>query len=80
LSAVQWLWLIKFFELEVSVRKMSLQLGLSYRAVYGAVNVIRIAILSHAEDASSLLGGEIELYEAYFGGAAKRQAGKSRRR
>ena len=36
LSAVQWLSLIKLFELEVSVRKMSLQLGLSYRAVYGA--------------------------------------------
>ncbi len=47
---------------------MSLQLGLSYRAVYGAVNAIRMAILSHAEDAATLLGGEIEIDEAYFGG------------
>ena len=76
LSAVQWLSLIKLFELEVSVRKMSLQLGLSYRAVYGAVSTIRMAILSHAEDAPSLLGGEIELDEAYFGGRRKGNRGR----
>ena len=76
LSAVQWLSLIKLFELEVSVRKMSLQLGLSYRAVYGAVNAIRMAILSHAEDATTLLGGEIELDEAYFGGRRKGNRGR----
>src|SRR5512136_356312 len=76
LSAVQWLSLIKLFELEVSVRKMSLQLGLSYRAVYGAVSTIRMAILSHAEDAASLLGGEIELDEAYFGGRRKGNRGR----
>jgi len=77
LSAVQWLWLIKLFELEVSVRKMALQLGLSYRSVYGAVSAIRMAILSHAEDASSLLGGEIELDEAYFGGRRKGKRGRA---
>jgi transposase len=76
LSAVQWLSLIKLFELEVSVRKMSLQLGLSYRAVYGAVSAIRMAILSHAEDASTLLGGEIEFDEAYFGGRRKGNRGR----
>jgi transposase len=68
--------LIKLFELEVSVRRMSLQLGLSYRAVYGAVSAIRMAILSHAEDAQSLLGGEIELDEAYFGGRRKGNRGR----
>lgn len=73
---MQWLSLIKLFELEVSVRKMSLQLGLSYRAVYGAVNAIRMAILSHAEDATTLLGGEIELDEAYFGGRRKGNRGR----
>ena len=77
LSCVQWLSLIKLFELEVSVRKMSLQLGLSYRAAYGAVNMIRMAILSHAEDASALLGGEIELDEAYFGGRRKGKRGRA---
>ena len=76
-SAVQWLSLIKLFELEVSVRKMSLQLGLSYRAVYGAVNTIRMAILSHAEDAPSLLDGEIEIDEAYFGGRRKGKRGRA---
>jgi transposase len=76
LTALQWLWIIKLFELEVSVRKMALQLGLSYRSVYGAVNAMRMAILSHAEDAKSLLGGEIELDEAYFGGRRKGKRGR----
>jgi transposase len=76
LTAIQWLWIIKLFELEVSVRKMALQLGLSYRSVYGAVNAIRMAILSHAEGAQSLLGGEIELDEAYFGGRRKGKRGR----
>ena len=76
LSAVQWLWIIKLFELEVSVRKMALQLGMSYRSVYAAVTAMRMAILSHAEDASSLLGGEIELDEAYFGGRRKGKRGR----
>lgn len=76
LSAVQWLWIIKLFELEVSVRKMALQLSLSYRSVYAAVTAIRMAIVSHAEDAKSLLGGEIELDEAYFGGRRKGKRGR----
>ena len=76
LSCVQWLSVIKLFELEVSAHKMSLQLGLSYGAVYRAVNTIRMAILSHAEDASALLSGEIELDEAYFGGRRKGNRGR----
>lgn len=77
LSGIQWLWIIKLFELEVSVRKMALQLGLSYRSVYAAVSAIRMAILSHAEDARSLLSGEIELDEAYFGGRRKGKRGRA---
>jgi transposase len=69
---VQWLWLIKLFELEVSVRKMAQQVGLSYRAVYAAVKAIRFAILAHAEDAKRLVNGEIERDESYFGGRRKR--------
>jgi transposase len=76
LTALQWLWIIKLFELEVSVRKMALQLGLSYRSVYAAVTAIRMAIVSHAQDAKSLLGGEIELDEAYFGGRRKGKRGR----
>jgi transposase len=59
LTFVQWLSLIKLFELEISVRKMSQQMGLSYRAVYKAVRTIRLSILSHAKDAERILGGGI---------------------
>ena len=76
LSCVQWLSLIKLFELEVSVRKMSQQMSLSYRAVYRAVSAIRLSILSHAEDAEGLLDGEIELDESYFGGRRKGKRGR----
>src|SRR4030066_963537 len=76
LSCVQLLSLIKLFELEVSVRKMSQQTCLSYRAVYRAVSAIRLSILSHAKDAEGLLGGEIEIDESYFGGRRKGNRGR----
>jgi len=76
LTCVQWLSILKLFELEVSVRKMAQQMKLSYRAVYGAVMTIRMAILSHADDADVLLGGEIELDESYFGGRRKGKRGR----
>lgn len=76
LSCVQWLSLIKLFELEVSVRKMSLQMNLSYGTVYRAVSAIRWSILSHAKDAEVLLDGEIELDESYFGGRRKGKRGR----
>jgi len=76
LTSGQWLRLIKLFELEISVRKMAQQLSLSYPAVYKAVSTIRRAILAHAADAESLLGGEIELDESYFGGKRKGKRGR----
>ena len=76
LSCVQWLSLIKLFELEVSVRKMFRQMSLSYRAVYRAVSAIRLSILSHAKDAEGLLDGEIEINESYFGGRRKGKRGR----
>lgn len=76
LTCVQWLSLFKLFELELSVRKMADQLSVAYNTVYQAVRVIRCAILVHAEDASHLLGGEIELDECYFGGRRKGQRGR----
>ena len=72
LTCVQWLSLFKLFELEVSVRKMSQQTGLSYKAVYRAVNTI----MTHSNDAEELLNGEIELYESYFGGRCKGNRGR----
>jgi transposase len=76
LTSGQWLRLIKLFELEISVRKMAQQMGLSYPAVYKAVTTMRRAILAHATEAQSLLGGEIELDESYFGGKRKGKRGR----
>lgn len=76
LTCVQWLSLIKLFELEVSVLKMTEQIQLSYNTVYKAIQTIRYAILAHAEDAHNLLDGEIELDESYFGGRRKGNRGR----
>ena len=61
---------------EVSVRKMTEQLNINYKTVYHAVHLIRLAILSHAEDAEDILSGEIELDESYFGGRRKGKRGR----
>lgn len=63
-SCVQWLHLIKLFELELSVRKMAEQMNMAYNTVYNAIQTIRYAILAHAEDAADLLKGEIEIDKA----------------
>ena len=76
LSCVQWLSLIKLFELELSVRKMAEQMNLAYNTVYQAARAIRCAILAHAQDARELLAGEIELDECYFGGKRKGRRGR----
>jgi len=55
---------------------MAQQMKLSYRAVYGAVSTMRMAILNHAADAKVLLDGEIELDESYFGGRRKGNRGR----
>lgn len=55
---------------------MAQQMKMSYRAVYGAVSTIRMAVLSHAADADILLGGEIEPDESYFGGRRKGNHGR----
>lgn len=68
---MQWLSIIKVFELEVSVLKIAGQMNLVYNTVYRAVQTIRYAIPSHTEDSEGLLSGEIELDEAYFGGRRK---------
>ena len=76
LSCVQWLSLIKLFELELSVRKMAEQMGLAYNTVYQAVRKMRRTILAHAPDANDLMNGEIELDECYFGGHRKGNRGR----
>jgi transposase len=76
LTCGQWLRVLKLFELEVSTRKVAAQLGVSYNTALKAIDTIRMAILAHARDADVLLGGEVELDEAYFGGHRKGTKGR----
>lgn len=71
----EWLWIIKLFELELSARKISQQLDLSYPTILKALTVIRLAILYNGQP-DDLLDGEIELDEAYFGGRRKGKRGR----
>ena len=76
ISCRDWLWIIKFFELELSARKICQQVDLSYPTVLKAVNVMRMAIVANNTDSNHLLTGEIELDEAYFGGRRKGNRGR----
>lgn len=79
IPAKDWLWLIKLFELEISARKASQQLGLSYPTVLKAFHLIRQAITAHTQEGDLLLKGEIEADETYFGGRRKGKRGRGAR-
>jgi len=76
ISPKTWLWVLKLFELEVSARKISQQLGISYPTALKAVTVIRKSIVSRTPEADDLLRGEIEMDESYFGGKRKGKRGR----
>jgi transposase len=76
ISYKQWLWIIKFFEVELSTRKIAQQVGLSYPTVLKATTIIRLAILADAQDAEAFLTGEVEIDETYFGGRRKGKRGR----
>lgn len=76
ISAKEWLWILKLFELEVSARKAARQLSLSYPTVLKAFGVIRKSLTAMSEDGEVLLRGEIEADEAYFGGRRKGRRGR----
>ena len=61
-----WLWLIKLFELEISARKASHQLGISYPTAHKAFHLIRQSITTHSRSGESLLDGGVETGESYF--------------
>jgi len=63
-----WLWLIKLFELEISARKASQQLGISYPTVHKAFHLIRQSITAHSRNGTALMDGKIEAKETYFEG------------
>lgn len=76
ISFKQWLWIIKLFELEISARKSTQQVGLSYPTVLKATRLIRLSLVAGGEDVDELLAGEVEMDEAYFGGRRKGKRGR----
>jgi transposase len=75
-SACQWLWVIKLFEMGLSARKIGQETALSYPTALKAVNLIRKCIIAYNHESSVLLQGEIEADEAYFGGKRKGKRGR----
>ena len=75
-SCIQWLSIVKLFELELTARKVAQQMNLAYNTAYKAFQTIRYAILAHANDGPELLSGEVELDESYFGGRRKGKRGR----
>ena len=73
ISCKSWLWIITLFELEVSARKASLQMRISYPTVLKAFQIIRMAITANRADGDLLLQGEIEADETYCGGRRKKK-------
>ena len=52
--------------MEISARKVSQQLGISYPTVLKAFHLLREAIIAHASDGDLLLNGEVEVNQTYF--------------
>lgn len=73
---MQWLWPAKLFDLGASTRRISKETGPAYRTAHKALTTIRLAILAHASAADRLLGGAVEMDEAYFGGRKKGNRGR----
>ena len=76
ITASQWLWLIKLFELETSSRRIASEIKLSYPTALKATNLIRQAIATESKDYEFLLKGEVEADESYFGGRRKGKRGR----
>lgn len=74
----QWLWILKLFELEISSRRIAREVGISYPTALRAAHLLRLAILTQAQDFHQLKG-EIELDESYFGGRRKGRRGRGAR-
>ena len=55
LSCVQWLWLLKLYELDAPLKIMATQLDLTYNTVHKVMGAIRRSILCNALDASMYL-------------------------
>jgi len=76
ISAIDWLWIIKLFELELSTRKIAKQVSISYPTVLKAADLIRRSIVTESKGDRDLIEGEVEMDEAYFGGKRKGKRGR----
>jgi len=76
ISIIDWLWIIKLFELGLSTRKIAKQVNISYPTVLKAVDLIRQSIIVEGEGGDGLVSGEVEMDEAYFGGKRKGKRGR----
>jgi len=76
ISAIDWLWIIKLFELELSAHKIAKQVKISYPTVLKAVDLIRRSIVAGSEGGYGLISGEVEMDKAYFGGKRKGKRGR----
>jgi transposase len=64
-----WLRILTLFELELSTRKISQQVALSYPTVHKAAHVIRLSIVAGSTEANDFFSSEI--YQVFFGGKRK---------
>ena len=78
ISFSKFLMALKLFELEISVLKASRELGLSYNTVHKLFTLIRGSIYK-VTSKDTLLSGEIEADESYFGGKRKGKRGRGSR-
>jgi len=78
LSCLEWLRLIRLFELELTINRMAPQLGLSYNTVYKAVTALRFSILAQALDAKQLLTGAFGLDLGFEKGRISMEKSKER--
>ncbi|AEJ62370.1 transposase-like protein [Spirochaeta thermophila DSM 6578] len=71
------LWAMKLFEMELTAHKAALQLRLSYEVTLRLYTLFRKAIWVHTrKEGKSLLEGEVEMDESYFGGKRKGKRGR----
>lgn len=76
ISASQWLWIIKLFELGISARKIAREVNISYPSALRAVHLVRECLVAHSVDKRVILQGEVEADESYFGGKRKGKRGR----
>ena len=76
ISPSQWISLIKLFELSVSARKAAMDVALSYKTSLNAYDILRRVLVEDLARTDSLLKGELEADESYFGGRRKGKRGR----